>query len=1024
MDALDKLIARREKKVELMKEDKDKAHQILAKLYSNPTHFITELIQNAEDEYAENIKFILEKERLIITHDSKRLFNFNDIKAISNFGDNDEKKEKPNVIGRFGIGFKSVYSITSAPQIKSGKYNITIKDYNIPYKNNTKEEYFNGTEIILPFIDNGEKRIYQALSNELRNLNPHYLLFLSNVKKIEWVIGDDNGYYKRTIRANNEHHVVLKNSSNEEIKYYLIAKNIKVDDKSLTLKMAIKLNNENNFIPCESSPLFVFFPTKIETNLNFLIHVPFYTTPTRENVKEGDGLINIEEDERNTKLNQALQIFVQESLIHLRNKKLLNIHVLNIFPLKREICSRSKYYENLYKAILELFQKGEKLISTITNTYASASNCMLMGNQNLTKLLNQKRSYDVFKKKHWVNEEINNTKDLEEYFKYGLNIPKYYLTDLIKNLDNEFLVAQTDKWLIDFYKIAYHKSRYLYGWEEKELLNLLQQKPIIRIEKGKHIKQICAFSEDNKPNVFLPTNGSDYITVKKNIAKNSISKEFLKYLGLTTPDIYAEINRYILPRLKFGKLYDEYFKDSIKIFHAFESNSNKKNKLLDDLKKINCIAGKSVDSEEVILLKYDQVYYKTDMLVKYFNENPNKFFTDEKLFKLTDKEIPLYKNFLSELGVSNTPNRIRIDANLSWDEKSKLRDGGQCSIENYCYDYELDGLNSFLDQEINQDRSYILWELLIERLKICKNDIETFLQGKYSFKKRVNNYSNIFEAKFIKQLKEVKWLYNGLAFVVPNNISLSDLPAIFSSNRKYSEKLAGILGFRPDVIQEYLKDTDQMIITRKEWEKYQKNIVSLKQKDEIQESEAFEPEYKPDDVEVVVMDYIDPDVNTPSISTTSSRGEPIKSTNSNDNEKTPPLNQKQLNDIGDWGQEFVYIALINEYSEKEIYEICDLNENNMIGIGCDFIVKKENIYHKYIEVKSTTLDIGHPLSVSKAQWSISRKFYKNNEGDTYYIYCVFNAGTKNARIIKICNPYKLWLDGKLDAYPVEIIVKG
>jgi len=269
MEKLQEITKRRRIKTSLMEKDGDRSHQILANLYSNPTHFFMELIQNAEDENAENIKFTLEKDKLIFTHDSPNYFTLDDIESISNFGDNEKKKEKPNMIGRFGIGFKSVYAITDKPRIISAEYDITIENYNVPVpSNNSHESYFQGTKIILPFKKEMEKKIHEILYKELKHLNINYLLFLTSVKEIDWIAGDEKGKYRRDVQKNNIRYVKLQ-SPETSLKYYLLTKNIDVDNKILTLKMAIQLDDENNFIPCDASPLFVFSPPKSKLTLIF-----------------------------------------------------------------------------------------------------------------------------------------------------------------------------------------------------------------------------------------------------------------------------------------------------------------------------------------------------------------------------------------------------------------------------------------------------------------------------------------------------------------------------------------------------------------------------------------------------------------------------------------------------------------------------------------------------------------------------------------------------------------------------------
>jgi hypothetical protein len=128
-------------------------------------------------------------------------------------------------------------------------------------------------------------------------------LFLSNIETINWKTPQNNGAYKKNFNLKDKRFISLK-SSNEEIKYFLIEKNVIIDSKNLTIKLAFLLDkgDKRKIVPCDKSPLYVFFPTKIETNLKFLVHAPFYTTPARENIQEGDSLVNIETDHRNDDL--------------------------------------------------------------------------------------------------------------------------------------------------------------------------------------------------------------------------------------------------------------------------------------------------------------------------------------------------------------------------------------------------------------------------------------------------------------------------------------------------------------------------------------------------------------------------------------------------------------------------------------------------------------------------------------------------------------------------------------------------
>ena len=114
--------------------------EILSDLYSTPTHFIFELLQNADDSNAKHVYLSLEEDRLIFTHDGDP-FDIEDIKRICAVNDS-AKKMRKGKIGQFGIGFKSVYSICKSPEIFSGDYQFRIKDYRVPEKINSDEIFY------------------------------------------------------------------------------------------------------------------------------------------------------------------------------------------------------------------------------------------------------------------------------------------------------------------------------------------------------------------------------------------------------------------------------------------------------------------------------------------------------------------------------------------------------------------------------------------------------------------------------------------------------------------------------------------------------------------------------------------------------------------------------------------------------------------------------------------------------------------------------------------------------------------
>jgi len=1045
MKELDELIQDRKEKVRLMKNDGDNSHKLLAGLYGNPTHFITELLQNAEDEGAKNVSFELTENELIFSHDAPKLFDFNDIRAISNFGDNQEKKEKPNAIGRFGIGFKSVYAITDKPRIVSAEFDVTIHDYNIPERTNGyNSDFFKGTKIILPFKTETNKReiTIKILRNELSGLNLNYLLFLSNIETINWKTPQNNGAYKKNFNLKDKRFISLK-SSTEEIKYFLIEKDVIIDSKNLTIKLAFLLDrgDKRKIVPCDKSPLYVFFPTKIETNLKFLVHAPFYTTPARENIQEGDSLVNIETDHRNDELQKELGKLLSECLLVFKKLSPLNVDLLNALPIDDSLCQRSEIYKDLYEAVKAELSSEKKLLPNSKEGFSSADELMLLGSSYLADLLTSKQAKGLFGRTYWLSKEITNdkTKLLRDYLYYDIHIPEYDLTGFANKIDNDFMTEQTDKWIIQFYRVI-NKAPALWRMGSKYSSNgILRSKPIIRIEDNNNKRQVVPFQQNGQPNVFLPTKDySKYATVKHNIARNKEAKKFLEDLGLTTPDIFAEINEFILPNLKNGETYPDYFNDLKKVIEAFQSqNQDKHKRLLQDLKGCPFILGYNPETGETGYFKYNSVYLRNELLETYFDKSPNVFYVAEEQYALTPIEHTQLITLLTELGVKSTLRRIEFDPKLSWDERSALRNGNPCTVEYYCKDYKLNGLDEFFEGEITLERSVALWKLLVKSIRQYSYDQKRFFQGEYSYK-YYYDYRKNFDAYFLKQLKKHPWIFVDERLCLTNEISYSSLPEIY--NDEDARMLGDILGLKPDEIKDIEARTGGKFIPPDEVKDYEKWKAEQKNKNDNNDKiskeieNGFTPELKPEEADLNTRKLEDADINI-EFNSNQGLGKQIENTseeinkkeiaddNPNGNKDKEKPGQKTLNDIGEWGQNYVMRELTKEFEGDDNTEIIDLNLKGQKGIGADFKVIAGGEIIRLIEVKSTTDKFGKTLSISGTQWEIARNYFKQNDGDKYWIYCVFNAGTVNAEIVKIKNPIKKWKEGKLLAHPVNFIIK-
>ena len=92
---------------------------LLGQLYSERTHFIFELIQNAEDAGATELAFELAADRLELRHDGRPLTEA-DVRGVCGVGKSGKSGDL-TAIGKFGIGFKSVYAYTKSPRVYSAR---------------------------------------------------------------------------------------------------------------------------------------------------------------------------------------------------------------------------------------------------------------------------------------------------------------------------------------------------------------------------------------------------------------------------------------------------------------------------------------------------------------------------------------------------------------------------------------------------------------------------------------------------------------------------------------------------------------------------------------------------------------------------------------------------------------------------------------------------------------------------------------------------------------------------------------
>ncbi|CAL4981108.1 unnamed protein product [Urochloa decumbens] len=324
-------------------EDMHQAVNYLSQeLYSKDVHFLMELVQNAEDnEYPSGVtpslEFLITSKDItgsgasstLLIFNNERGFSSTNIDSICRVGKSTKKgNRQQGYIGEKGIGFKSVFLISSEPHIFSNGYQIKFNEkqcaecnigYIVPkwveFKPSLSDieaiygrsEALPKTTIILPL--KSEK--VDAVKKQLSSMHPEMLLFLSKIRKLsvrednsdpknstvsEISISSEKNYQARKNMHAESYtlHLSAEESGKgeEECGYYMwrqkfpvkpenrVDKRAEIDEWVITLAFP---HGERLSRGKQLSPgVYAFLPTEMITNFPFIIQADFLLASSRE----------------------------------------------------------------------------------------------------------------------------------------------------------------------------------------------------------------------------------------------------------------------------------------------------------------------------------------------------------------------------------------------------------------------------------------------------------------------------------------------------------------------------------------------------------------------------------------------------------------------------------------------------------------------------------------------------------------------------------------------------------------------
>lgn len=456
------------------------APRILVDQYSDRTHFIFELIQNAEDAGATYVTFSLYPDRLVLCHNGKP-FSEADIRGICGIRSTKDDPDSGK-IGRFGIGFKSVYAYTKTPRIYSGKYSFRICNLILPYAEND-ESTGDDTVLVLPFDGTAKPETsYCEIKDALKKyLSPDVLFALCNVRNIsckiypdenEWSVGKDC-----TPVGDSVDKVLLTQKPSDSTKELLVFRT--QDKQPILIGYEIETDDNGNeqIVPTTQHYLYVFFQTAVETHQAFYIHVPFSTTPARDNIRH---------NEVNQVLSKNLDALFADSINWLLEHGYVTLRFLNeVYPLDNTC--KEENLQGIYHKGCELLKSGIRLLPTDSGGYCSVSEALLPYAKNIAESITEQ----ILKSEYgedaaWVESEVSSEGNgrLWDYLTHTFGIRVLRWKDVLPQLSADVLEAQSDEWLLHLMEVIYPTCTGNLKLKDKVDAHAI---PFVRLQDGSHI---------------------------------------------------------------------------------------------------------------------------------------------------------------------------------------------------------------------------------------------------------------------------------------------------------------------------------------------------------------------------------------------------------------------------------------------------------------------------------------------------------------------------------------------------------
>lgn len=812
---------------------------ISERLYPDRAHFLYELLQNAEDALARRhrqtvvsagheVTFRLFEDRLEFRHFGD-LFTEADVRAISDVlaGTKDGDAEQ---IGKFGIGFKSVYAFTASPEIHSGDEHFVIRRFIRPeQKAATPDLHIEPGETVFVFpFDHAtlaQKDVFSLIERKLRALGTRVLLFLRQLQEIKWEVpttGVRGHYLKGEVTEGRCRRVTLVSDAPEPEPDWHVFERRVAEGRDETVEVAFQVvagTNGSSVKRTQTSPLVVYFPTKVETGLGFLIQGPYQTTPARDNI--------LLEDERNQELIAATADLVVESLVELRALGLLSVSLLQALPIREHDFDGDGTFRPIYDAVRDALRTKE-LLPTEDGGFIAGRHAMMARRPELTTLFSSEQMRSLYgggAREKWLVPQITveheEVQELAQYLIGVVGVEEVRPDGIARRISRQYMEAQDDQWVRRLYE-------YLDGQEALWRRGTigrgggpLREKPLLRLVDGRHVALLDARGQIG---VWLGPGGSEVPTVKAECVSSPPAKAFVEAFGVPTVDVVAKRIVPIEEHYRRGQSADEsanraHWTTIEEVWRDLPAE--RRRELKERLGRVEIVGSVNAATGEWSCRLPGDCYFRTPDLERYFHGNRAAWFAVDGL---ADEAI------LREMGVaesvrvssreSGVDGHVRLVAD--WGDHSRGLDG-------FDPDTEVDGIRHAVE-EVGRtgsvELSRFIWnELASPNVARIRGIVERSSRKTFVASETKEEWS-----EFGSVLGGSVWLPDEHgAMVPPAQASLRDLPGDYREDRRLAralelrepedQRLADEIGVAPETLRwarvwETLSDTEKAEVQR------------------------------------------------------------------------------------------------------------------------------------------------------------------------------------------------------------------